>query len=92
MVRFATTFLCLLFLSTATTAEPSTREELLARREQRKNEFGGRLNELKQRMEEHQTGLQDQGELLKLERKRQAYERKLEHLNQDIDDRVRTVQ
>jgi peptidoglycan hydrolase CwlO-like protein len=67
----------------------STREELLATRERRKEQFGGRFEEMKQQMEEHTTGqrLMNENEFNRLERKMKAYERKLEHLHTEIDDR-----
>jgi hypothetical protein len=70
----------------------STREEILATRERRKEQFGGRYEEMKQQMEEHTTGrrLLHETEFDRLERKMVAYERKLEHLHTEIDDRVRS--
>ena len=69
----------------------STREEVYARRERRKDHFAGRQEELKQQLDDHQTGrrLLEGREVRYLERKIQSYERKLEQLNKEFDDRVR---
>ena len=69
----------------------STREELLAKRELRKTEFSRKLEELHQQWEDHETGrrrLKEGFETQRLQKKIKAYENKLEHLNQEIDDRV----
>jgi peptidoglycan hydrolase CwlO-like protein len=69
----------------------STREELLAKRELRKNEFSRKLEELHQQWEDHESGrrrLKEGFETQRLQRKIKAYQNKLEHLNQEIDDRV----
>lgn len=68
----------------------STREELLAKRELRKTEFSRKLEELHQQWEDHETGrrrLKEGFETQRLQKKIKAYENKLEHLNQEIDDR-----
>jgi peptidoglycan hydrolase CwlO-like protein len=69
----------------------STREELLAKRELRKKEFSRKLEELHQQWEDHESGrrrLKEGFETQRLQRKIKAYQSKLEHLNQEIDDRV----
>lgn len=72
----------------------STREEILARREQRKIEFSNKLEQLKQQWEDHVSGkkrLKEGFETERLQKKIKAYETKLDHLNQEIDDRVSDV-
>jgi hypothetical protein len=69
----------------------STREEILARRQHRKDEYSRRLDQLKQQWDDHITGkvpLKEGFETERLKKKIKAYENKLEHLNQEIDDRV----
>jgi hypothetical protein len=73
---------------------PSTREEVLARRERRKDEFGGRFDEYKTQLDDHKSGRRrlQEADADRLQRKVKSYERKLEQLHQEFDDRVRTVQ
>ena len=69
----------------------STREEILAKREHRKAEFSSRLQQLKKQWDDHVSGkvpLKEGFETERLKKKIKAYEKKLEHLNQEIDDRV----
>lgn len=68
----------------------STREELLSRREQRKSQFGDKLDALKAQMEMHESGtvVLTEYEVQKIQKKIKAYENKLEYLNQEVDDRV----
>ena len=68
----------------------STREEILAKRERRKVEFGGRYEEYKGQLDDHHSGHRrlSEGEVFRLEKKVKAYERKLEQLHEEIDERV----
>lgn len=68
----------------------STREEVLAKRARRKQEFTKKLQELKTQMENHDSGsfLLTAYEVNRLQKKIKAYEHKLEYLNQEVDDRV----
>ena len=71
----------------------STREEVLAKRERRKKEFSGKLEELKRQLDNHNSGkvpLKEGFETERLKKKIKAYEQKLEYLNQEVDDRVST--
>jgi hypothetical protein len=72
----------------------STREELLATREMRKEDFSRKLEELKQQWADHESGkrrLSEGFETQRLLKKIKAYEKKVEHLNQQMDDRVSRV-
>jgi peptidoglycan hydrolase CwlO-like protein len=68
---------------------PSTHEEILAHRERKKDAFSAKLEEMKQRMDDHKTQRQllTKDEYYKLERKIKAYENKMEELNRDFDER-----
>ncbi len=69
----------------------STREEMLSRRERRKTEFSRKLQQLQQQWDDHISGkvpLKQGFETERLQKKIKAYETKLEHLNQEIDERV----
>ena len=102
MNRIATFLLFLFFIintvnSTASRSQqdemtghiPSTREEVLARRERRKSEFGGRYEEYKAQLEDHESGRRrlNDVEVGRLERKLRAYERKLDQLHEEVDER-----
>ena len=69
----------------------STREEILARRERRKDHFGEKFEEYKQQLDDHHSGrrLLAGGDLNYIQKKVKAYETKLKQLHKEIDDRVR---
>ena len=68
----------------------STREEVLARRESRKQEFAAKLDQLKQQLDDHESGrfLLQGFETERLKKKVKAYENKLQYLNEEVDDEV----
>jgi hypothetical protein len=70
---------------------PSTREEILAKREHRKEEFAGRLEDFQSQWEDHHSGrfLLKPFEVERLERKIKSYTGKLDHLNAEFHDGVR---
>ena len=68
----------------------SSREEMLATREQRKNQYADRVKEWKDQLDGHNDGRRrlSEGEVYTLERKIRAYETKLDrHLSHDLDNR-----
>lgn len=68
---------------------PSTHEEILAHRDRKKDLFGGKLEEMQQKMNDHKNGinLMNKDDYERTERKIKAYENKLEELNREFDER-----
>lgn len=68
---------------------PSTHEEILAHRERKKGHFGERLDEMKQKIENHKSGMSllTKDEYERAQRKIKAYENKMEELNREFDER-----
>ena len=102
MKILANTFLLLFYLAACVTADtrrharddvtghiPSTHEEILSQRQQRKELFGDRFAEMKKKMEDHSSGskLLTETEYNRLKRKMRAYETKIEELNREFDER-----
>lgn len=68
---------------------PSTHEEILAHRERKKDHFGGKLEEMKQQIEDHKSGkfLMTKDEYDRAQRKVKAFENKVSELNREFDER-----
>jgi hypothetical protein len=69
----------------------SSREELLATRDHRKNQYADKVQQWKEQLSSHADGSGrrlSEGEHLNIQRKIRAYETKLErHMNHDLDNR-----
>jgi len=68
---------------------PSTHEEIITRREEHKDLFSSRLDEVNTQLEHHasEERLLTETEYYRLGRKKKAYENKLEELNRVFDER-----
>ena len=68
---------------------PSTHEEIVSRRQEHSDLFTSRLDEVNIQLDSHTSGgrLLTETEYNKLERKKKAYEGKLEELNREFDER-----
>jgi hypothetical protein len=74
----------------STTGYMSTREEILATREQRKKQFSGRVDAWKEQLGHHESGRRrlSDPEAQSIQKKIEIYQRKLEwHLEGEMDDR-----
>lgn len=72
----------------------STREEILVKRERRKGQFGGKLEELYKQMEAHTSGEVPlpPASVARLEKKIKAYEHKLNYYEESDTEEVRPEQ
>ncbi|MGK3744775.1 MAG: hypothetical protein ACI8RD_005525 [Bacillariaceae sp.] len=68
---------------------PSTHEEIVSRRQEHSDLFTSRLDEVNIQLDSHTSGerLLTETQYYKLERKKKAYEGKLEELNREFDER-----
>jgi len=68
---------------------PSTHEEIITRREEHKDLFSSRLDEVNAQLENHarEERLLTETEYYRLQRKKKAYENKLEELTRVFDER-----
>ena len=68
---------------------PSTHEEIVSRRQEHSDLFTSRLDEVNIQLDSHTSGerMLTETQYYKLERKKKAYEGKLEELNREFDER-----
>jgi len=68
---------------------PSTHEEILSRREEHKDLFSSRLDGIMKKLDDHSSGVRllTETEFHRLERKKNAYENKIEELSRQFDER-----
>ena len=68
---------------------PSTHEEILSRREEHHDLFSSRLDEVNTELDHHSSGARQltETEYNRLNRKKKAYENKLEELSREFDER-----
>ena len=68
---------------------PSTHEEIVSRREEHHEVFSSRLDEVNMKLDNHFSGVQllTEAEFNRLNRKKKAFESKLEELGREFDER-----
>ncbi len=68
---------------------PSTHEEIVSRREEHHEVFSSRLADVNRKLEQHSSGEQllTESEFNRLNRKKKAFENKLEELGREFDER-----
>lgn len=68
---------------------PSTHEEIVSRREEHHEVFSSRLADVNRKLEQHSSGEQllTEAEFNRLNRKKKAFENKLDELGREFDER-----
>lgn len=72
-------------------SDSDTREEILQNRERRKRQLRNMINRMRKQLADHSSGeiILDKKEKIDIERRLDVYARKLDTMNQDLDESVR---
>ena len=70
----------------------TSREEIVANRDRRRRQLTNLVNHMRQQLADHSSGekLLDAAEKDEIEKRRDVFQRKLDSMKEDLDDRVST--